>query len=170
MRKTGVSKGGKKVVEQDFGGGLLLSEGRQNFCSFAPNAQIGYVASSLWGTLIVSVILFPLILILPLTLTLTLFYSVFSLRKFIFILEKRNLLVRRGIIKYSYSLIPYENIQDIHVTQTFVERLFGMWSVTVFTATIGGGAVSIPALDKTDAEKLKDALFTKMKEAKNVTD
>ena len=154
-----------KSAEDLFGSAM---EG--NFCGFAPSGRMGFMVSSTASWIMASIILFPLIVVLPITVPPMLVYSWMYLGRLVFRLEGKALFVRRGAVKYSYSLIPYENIQDIHVTQTFFERLFGMWSVIVFTATIGGGAVSVPALAKDDAEKLKEALFKRIKEAKNVTD
>lgn len=145
-------------------------DARANFKQFAPNARRGFLVSLLLTTIGFSIIIFPLILLLPLTIPLTLWYSGKYLERFVFTLDEDKFFVRKGVFLYSYTMIPYENVQDIHVTQSFTDMLFGMWSVVVFTATVGGGAVTVPALGRDGAGELKDMLFAKMKEAKNVTD
>jgi len=64
----------------------------------------------------------------------------------------------------------YENIQDIHVVQGMLEKIFGLWSVHAYTATTGQSAQVIPGLSKENAEKLKDDLFTRIRRSKDVTD
>ena len=149
---------------------MFGEEGRTNFAQFAGKAHLIYTLNSLLGLLILSVIIFPLIVLLPLTIPFMVWYANQWLNRFKFTLDETELFVRYGVFLYNYQLIPYENVQDIHVTQSFVDQIFGMWSVIVFTATVGGGSVKIPMLEREGAEKLKDELFKRMKEARNVTD
>jgi len=149
---------------------MFGEEGKTNFTQFAGKARLVYILNSLLGLLIFSVVIFPLTVLLPLTIPFIAWYANQWLGRFKFTLDESKLFVRYGVFLYNYQLIPYENVQDIHVTQSLVDQIFGMWSVTVFTATVGGGSARIPLLEKDGAERLKDELFRKMKEARNVTD
>ncbi|MFH0818302.1 MAG: PH domain-containing protein, partial [Candidatus Micrarchaeota archaeon] len=78
---------------------------------------------------------------------------------------------RKGVFKASYTMIRYERVQDIHVNQSFFEMLFGLWNVSIFTATATDrGSENIPGLSKENAESLKTALFAKIKKVKKVVD
>jgi len=98
-------------------------------------------------------------------------YSYEYISKFVFTLNKQILFVRRGAIIYSYTMIPYKNIQDVHVVQSALDRIFGIWRVVVFTATsTTSGSEHIFGLEKKTAEEFKQTIFKRIKEVKNVTD
>jgi membrane protein YdbS with pleckstrin-like domain len=98
-------------------------------------------------------------------------YSWFYISSFIFSLDEQYIFVRKGVIAHNYTIIPYENVQDIHVVQSITDRIFGVWSVIIFTATAtAAGSDNILGLKKEDAEVFKEAVFAKIKEAKHVTD
>ncbi len=91
--------------------------------------------------------------------------------KFKFELRDRYFFSRTGVFKESYTAIPYERIQDIHVTQSFFEKTFGLWSVSIYTATATGrGAESVFGLSQEDAQKLKSSLFIRIKKVRKVVD
>lgn len=149
----------------------MLNEDKENFESFASGAKTLSIATNVLTVVVFSIILFPFLVLLPITGIFSIWYGNEYVKKFKFRLEKTHLFVRKGVITYSYTLIPYENIQDIHVVQGYLDRLFGMWSVSIFTATATAkGSEVVPWLTKEGAEKFKTALFEKMKEAKHVTD
>jgi len=151
-------------------GGMLDEEAGSNAEPFVPHAAKANIAYSVVRNFLGSVILFPLLVFLPLTLIAGAWYANEFVKRLRFRLDGEYFFVRQGVVLYNYTLIPYENVQDIHVTQLFTDQLLGMWTVIVFTATVGGGAVRIPFLSRESAESLKGALFARMKEARNVTD
>ncbi len=78
---------------------------------------------------------------------------------------------RKGVVTPSYTMIPYENIQDVHVSQGYVEKLLGLSTVRIYTATFSGrGSDAIPGLSRENAEAFKDALFARIKGVKKVVD
>lgn len=98
-------------------------------------------------------------------------YSFLYVSGFVFTLEEKCVLVRKGVITYSFTLIPYENIQDVHLVQSITGRIFGVWSVIIFTATAtSAGSEQVIGLRKENAERFKESIFQKIKEAKHVTD
>lgn len=150
---------------------MLNEEEGKNCEAFAPNARTYFILSRLFSTLMISIVLFPLIVLLPLTLVVTGYYAMEYQKRLRFRMEDTHFFVRRGVILYAYTLIPYENIQDIHVVQGWLEQLFGIWSVVVFTATTTArGSETVPGLDKASAERLKTTLFERIREARHVTD
>ncbi|MFH1520679.1 MAG: PH domain-containing protein [Candidatus Micrarchaeota archaeon] len=141
----------------------MLNEDKENSELFSDSAKLLTIFNNTLNIL-------PFVII-PLTWPLLIWYSLEYVKKFKFRLEKTHLFVRKGVITDSYTLIPYENIQDIHVSQGYTDRLFNMWNVSVFTTTATArGSEIVPWLTKESAEKFKTALFERIKEAKHVTD
>jgi membrane protein YdbS with pleckstrin-like domain len=175
-------------MKQAMGGSLsvLSKTPADNFAKLSPMAVIANFAASLPVILLFCVFFVILALMtakmyplfLPLVLGLTLLYltlgfaySHLFINSIIFTMEGQCFLVRKGVLMHSYTMIPYENIQDIHIVQSMTGRVFGVWSIIIFTATATEkGSEQVPGLRKEDAERLKEALFAKMKEARHVTD
>ncbi len=78
---------------------------------------------------------------------------------------------RKGVVTPSYTLIPYKNIQDIHVEQSIYDRIFGLWSMKIYSATFSTrGSDIIFGLSKKTAERLKTEILERMREVKQVVD
>lgn len=179
---------GKKITLDDVPVTSILSRTQENnFCRLSPFAFL----ARMFGALILILFVFVVVIaaaflfysagfpwFIPTALVLVgllsfsdVAYSWWYISSFIFSLEGQYLFVRKGVIAHSYTIIPYENVQDIHVVQSLSDRIFGVWSVIIFTATAtSAGSDNIFGLEKENAERLKEAVFAKMKEAKHVTD
>jgi len=181
----------KPVFRADIGMKVELARGRKgdlfggsakrNVEPFAELAVFYVVITSVFFVAIMGALVFGVVYALHLTYAFMLLplpilavgagYGVLYLKTYLFTLEDGYFFVRRGVWVHSYTLIPYENIQDIHVVQGIIERLLGLTTLTIFTATTSGaGAESVPWLPRESAEKIKTALFKRMKEGRNVTD
>lgn len=57
-----------------------------------------------------------------------------------YVLTDRSLRIRRGIWVIRETTITFENVQNIHVSQGPIQRLFGISNVQVQTAGGGGGS------------------------------
>ncbi len=98
-------------------------------------------------------------------------YSGAFFKNFFFELRKDYLFSRKGVFKASYTTIPYERIQDIHLTQSIYDNLFGLWRVSIYTATATGrGSEDIPGLSKENAEAMKSELFKRIKRVREIVD
>ncbi len=105
--------------------------------------------------------------------------------------EEKFFVVREGIISKAQRNLPYGVIQNVFVKQDLFDRIFGLASLAIENASLGGkGAlggggggklggignqqgegvgssgnkVNIPGLKKEDAEALKNIILQKMKE------
>lgn len=87
-------------------------------------------ANSLAVLILVSVIVFPLIALLPITIPLVLL----SVRRRRYRLEPHRVLVRSGIVYRRQASILYDRIDSIRREQKLLNKLFGNGNVTVFTA------------------------------------
>jgi putative membrane protein len=98
-------------------------------------------------------------------------YSKWYFRLFLFELRGSYLFSRKGVLTPDYTMIPYENIQDVHIDQPVVEKALGICNVRIFTATFSSrGSEMINGLSVADAEAFKNAVFQKIKEVRKVVD
>jgi membrane protein YdbS with pleckstrin-like domain len=163
------------------GGGLFNAASGENAERFAPNAlpyvllwELAFAAFPCALILAFAYLVrpaLPSVVFVPAILCFAAWYGLKYVRSFMFRLDGMFLHVRHGVFMHAHTLLPYENIQDIHVTQGILERLFGLNTVIIFTATTSGaGAETVPWLTRDGAERLKAALFARMREARHVTD
>ncbi|MBN2014001.1 MAG: PH domain-containing protein [Candidatus Altiarchaeota archaeon] len=161
---------------------MLNEEGVRNYASFENTASVAFVLSWIFIlfflSLVISLILLalgvnPVIMILLFLLLLIILYLYARefFKTFLFELRGDYFFSKKGVITPSYTIIPYENIQDVHINQGILEKMLGLSTVRVYTATFSGrGSDMIPGLSWKNAEAFKDSLFKKMKEVKQVVD
>lgn len=70
-----------------------------------------------------------------------------------------DLLVRRGLMVRRLSVVPYGRMQLIEVTAGPVDRMFGLATVQLHTASASTDA-RIPGLPAAEAQRLRDRLAT----------
>ena len=68
-----------------------------------------------------------------------------------------DLLVRRGLMVRRLSVVPYGRMQLIEVTAGPIDRMFGLATVQLHTASASTDA-RIPGLPATEAQRLRDRL------------
>ncbi|MFG3661342.1 PH domain-containing protein [Streptomyces sp. NPDC047706] len=76
-----------------------------------------------------------------------------------------DLLISRGVLWHTVTVVPYGRMQLVEVTSGPVERHFGLASVQLHTAAAATDA-TIPGLDPAEAERLRDRL-TELGEARS---
>ncbi|MBX9397775.1 PH domain-containing protein [Streptomyces sp. TRM72054] len=76
-----------------------------------------------------------------------------------------DLLLSRGVLWHTVTVVPYGRMQLVEVTSGPVERHFGLASVQLHTAAAATDA-TIPGLDPAEAERLRDRL-TELGEARS---
>lgn len=96
-------------------------------------------------------------------------YQKIWLKNFYFKFSDNSGIIKSQVIVLSNSYIYYDRIQNINVTQRLIERLFGLYSVTIETAAKSGNQqkLHIPGLSYTGSEKLKNFLLAKVDIYKN---
>ncbi len=75
-----------------------------------------------------------------------------------FALRDEHLLLRRGLIFRTTSIVPYARIQHVDTRHGPLDRWLGLASLVVFTAGTRGAIISVPALAADEAETLRDHL------------
>lgn len=132
---------------------------------FAPNSKAAFITEN---ALFWSMALFFLF---PLSSIFGIWYGSKYLERMRFSMRQKHMHVRKGVLIYNHTLIIYENIQDIHIVQGIWDRIFGMYRMIVYTATVDSKAsTAIPGLKKEDAESFKKAIFEKIRGADHVSD
>ncbi len=163
---------------------MLGEENTKRFAPFKESAYIAFYISKLIPFLvlgfilviagfIVSVIYASIIVIVLLVLVIIglLWYSGEFFRSFIYELRSDYLFSRKGVITPSYTIIPYKNVQDVHVEQSIYDRIFGLWAVKIYSATASRrGSDIIFGLSRNNAERLKSQILGRAGEVKQVVD
>ena len=75
-----------------------------------------------------------------------------------FALRDQDLYMRRGVLFRSTSIVPHARIQHVDTRHGPVDRWLGLAGVVVFTAGNRGAILTIPALDRQEAEEIRDRL------------
>jgi membrane protein YdbS with pleckstrin-like domain len=73
-------------------------------------------------------------------------------------LRREDLLVHRGVLVRTTSIIPHRRIQHVDTRRDPLERWLGLANVVVYTAGIRGAEITIPGLAVDEAEALRDRL------------
>jgi membrane protein YdbS with pleckstrin-like domain len=76
-------------------------------------------------------------------------------------LREKDLLVRRGVVFRTIHALPLGRIQHVDTHRGPVERLFGLATLNIYTASGGGADAIIPGLTEENAALLRDALLDK---------
>lgn len=74
--------------------------------------------------------------------------------------------VHHKVIGQSTTYFYYDRIQNVNLSQGVFDRLFGIYTLQIETASggIGTSVIVIPGLERKDAEKLRDFLVTQAKD------
>lgn len=93
--------------------------------------------------------------------TILVFLAYLKYRNFTFYLdqEKREFIVRSGVLSKKKISIGLEKIQQVNINQNIIQKLIGVYSLDVDTAGSNSKEVSIRAIDKKSAEILKAKLL-----------
>ena len=72
------------------------------------------------------------------------------------LLRNHDVSFRQGIIGRSITTVPFSRVQHVAVSRSGISRAFGLASVDLFTAGSGVADLSIPGLDLSEAERLRE--------------
>jgi membrane protein YdbS with pleckstrin-like domain len=78
--------------------------------------------------------------------------------RFAFVVREHDLIVRQGVLFRQWSSIPHRRIQHVDTRQGPLERALGIARLQVFTAAGISADGSIPGLDESRANALRDEL------------
>jgi hypothetical protein len=75
-----------------------------------------------------------------------------------FQLESDYLYIEKGVLRKTYSNVPYVRVQHIDTSRGPFERLLGLSTVGVYTAGSKGADVGIPGLERERARNIQEEL------------
>lgn len=78
-----------------------------------------------------------------------------------YLLREKDISYRRGLIFYKLTSIPFNRIQHVEVSQSFLEKMLHISSIKVFTAGGSVSDLSIPGLLPNTAHQLEAFLLKK---------
>ena len=132
---------------------LLIVEGILFFILVSIAAAVIFV----WNeTLIETPLMFLLIFIWALLSFWLLWSGFFSWKFKGYALREKDILFKSGIFFRSKVIIAFHRVQHIEIHQGPLERLFGITSITLFTAGGGHSDLTIPGLHPELSAKIKD--------------
>lgn len=73
-----------------------------------------------------------------------------------YVLTSEELYLERGIFNLVRTIVPLRRVQHLDVSQSLLEREFGLGKLIVHTAGSRSGDVVLPGLRNEDAERLRD--------------
>lgn len=94
-------------------------------------------------------------------LIIVIFFSYLSYRKFTFHLDqsKQEFIVNKGILSRTQLTIQLDKIQQVTINQTLLQKVVGIYGLKIDTAGSEGKEVSIKAIDKQVADRLREHLL-----------
>ncbi len=92
------------------------------------------------------------------TLTIALIWPGLRYRFWRWIVEPDQVLIQRGVLWRSRSLIPRVRIQHVDTRSSPLQRWLGLSSLIIYTAGTRGADAEIPGLAAADAEALREEL------------
>lgn len=97
-------------------------------------------------------------------------YTKIWYNNFYFEFDKDGGKIKESVIASSEKHVYYDRIQNINITQGFIDRIFGLNKIVIETASEGTKvkSLSVPGLSKENAEILRDFLLNKSKRYRSV--
>lgn len=73
-----------------------------------------------------------------------------------YLTRENDIVFRRGILFRYVTIVPYGRIQNVNINEGPIERAFGLSTISLDTAGGSLSDVSIPGLERTEAERIRD--------------
>lgn len=80
-----------------------------------------------------------------------------------FCIREHDVIYRRGWIIKKIIACPFSRIQHCNVSAGPLDRKYGLSSLTLYTAGVEDGGLTIPGLNEGVAQRLRDFIITKIK-------
>ncbi|UCF18713.1 MAG: PH domain-containing protein [Gemmatimonadota bacterium] len=79
-------------------------------------------------------------------------------RHWLWLVERDRVLIHKGVVWRSRSLIPRVRVQHVDTRTSPLQRWLGLSSLIIYTAGTRGADAEIPGLDSDQAESLREQL------------
>ena len=167
---TRYSRGNLPIEKKMIWATLLPSFITLPIASFFVLAWISNAMNINWESLPSALIIFICFLFFVMPMVFNFIYWIIWYKNFKFTFEKDGGEVTSKVISVHQTHLYFDRIQNVNVSQSFIQRLFGLYVVSIETAAEGSALFSlvIPGLNQKNAETLKDYLLTKAKKHREI--
>lgn len=97
-------------------------------------------------------------IIAPLFLALGAFYGLKRYSNWGFEVREDHLYIEHGVLRKTYSMVPFVRVQHIDTDRGPVDRLLGLSTLRVYTAGSKGADIKIPGIEESNASELQKKL------------
>lgn len=95
---------------------------------------------------------------------LNIIWTVFEFKNRKFALREKDLIYKRGLLRHTTSIVPFNRIQHVTVFEGWYSRKLGLKSVAVYTAGGTWAMMKIAGLPKETADKINQLILKKIDE------
>lgn len=124
----------------------------------ATSALIFLIIGSIISGLLSTAIGTSAFVIAPVFLALGAFYGLKRYGNWGFEVREDHLYIEHGVLKKTYSMVPYVRVQHIDTDRGPLDRMLGLSVLRVYTAGSKGADIRIPGLEKASASELQEKL------------
>lgn len=86
------------------------------------------------------------------------FYGLKRYSNWGFEVREDHLYIEHGVLKKTYSMVPYVRVQHIDTDRGPLDRILGLSILRVYTAGSKGADIRIPGIEKDRASELQEKL------------
>ncbi|WP_053991155.1 PH domain-containing protein [Mangrovimonas sp. TPBH4] len=109
-------------------------------------------------------IFFGILVVWGLAFGLSLGYANMSFNKRQYALRDQDITYSKGVLVHSVTTLPFNRIQHVEISRTFLARKFGLATLHLYSAGQSGSDLSIKGLPLEVAQSLKTFLSSKLNE------
>lgn len=134
------------------------------FATMSTFISVYFGGGDVKGSFYVWILMAALLLI-----TLLFWLSFIAFKKKGYAIREKDLLYRRGVLATSKTVIPFNRIQHIAVSEGVFSRFYGLASIEIYTAGGSSSDLRIPGIEKERAYQIKEFLMKNLNEEKKQT-
>ncbi len=112
---------------------------------------------------VVASFIYFIVILVIIILTIIVFANRISFLKKGYAFRTHDVVFKSGLIANNIMVIPYNRVQHIALHEGFLSRYFGLASIEIFTAGGDNSDITIPGIEKQQAENIKQLLMNKIK-------
>lgn len=95
---------------------------------------------------------------------LILLFLIFSFSKRMYVLRDKDISYKDGLFTKKITTVPFSRIQHVEIDEKPISRIFGLASISVFTAGDSSDDLEIKGIKKDKAQQIKEFISTKIDE------
>ena len=90
-------------------------------------------------------------------------YEVFFMKHYFYDIIGDTIMIKKGVFSRDEISIPFNRLQDVHIDQDILDRIFGLYDVHVSSATFTSDWLAhIDGINKENSKTIKDLILTRI--------